>query len=94
MILQVEQEIDRDTFALGKVIHLLLSNTCFRRLLGLYPNTASPKHKVLPSTLPYSLLDQQKLKEHKPNQLKCCYWWHFKHLGMRPETPKSSQVSL
>lgn len=94
MILQVEQEIDRDTFALAKMIHLLLRNTWFRRLLGLYPNTASPKHKVLPPTLPYSLLDQQNQKENKPNQLNCCYWWHFKHLGMMPKTPQSSQVSI
>lgn len=48
MILQAEQETDMGTFALGKMIHLLLRNTWFGRLLGLHPNTrCSPYPAIL-----------------------------------------------
>lgn len=39
MIFQVEQEIARDTFGLGKMIHLLLRNTLLIGFLRLHPNT-------------------------------------------------------
>lgn len=62
IILQGEQEIGRDTFALGKMTHQLLRNTWFRRLLRLYPNTASLNTRCSPCYLAILIVRLAKAK--------------------------------
>lgn len=70
MILQVERDINRGTFALGKMIHLHL-NTWFERLLRLYPNRLTQTQGVPLYPAILTPLDQQKLKkpQNKPTKM-------------------------